>query len=112
MFCPLSFCQLERKESFVSETYQSMDCCHSYMKFPKHFSSMARDFFSKLCVYPATRRYDASTALSHPWITREETQIPMTIKQEVQMFETERNIKESSPCPGEYKVPLEEAGAS
>ena len=76
---------LERLRNFGKQPVDSV-------KFPRHFSSMARDFFSKLCVYPATRRYDAQTALSHPWITREENQIPMTIKQEVQMFETERDL--------------------
>ena len=38
--------------------------------FPSHFSPLAKDFFLKLCSFPATVRYDAQTALSHPWITR------------------------------------------
>ena len=46
----------------------------------------------KLCVSPSSR-YDAQTALQHPWITREEAKIPMTIKQEVQMFEAERDLR-------------------
>lgn len=30
---------------------------------------LAQDFFSKLCAYPPSERYDAKMALSHPWIT-------------------------------------------
>lgn len=51
------------------------------VKLPKsRFSPLAIDFFNKLCVYPQTARYDASTALQHPWITRNENQkIPLTL---------------------------------
>ena len=63
-------------------------------KFPSYFSPLAKDFFLKLCSFPATRRYDAQTALQHPWITRNRNDsIPLTAKQEILMFETERGLR-------------------
>ena len=39
-------------------------------KFPVSFTPLAKDFFLRLCCYPPSERYDAATALQHPWITR------------------------------------------
>ena len=50
-------------------------------KFPNNFSSLAIDFFQKMCSYPQSKRYNAVTALQHPWITRGNSDsIPLTIK--------------------------------
>lgn len=38
--------------------------------FNDNFTPMAKDFFKNLCIYPPSQRYDAATALQHPWITR------------------------------------------
>ena len=64
---------LEKLENFDKQPVDSV-------KFPKNFSALAQDFFTKLCVFPTASRYEAQTALLHPWITREEAKIPMTIK--------------------------------
>ena len=40
--------------------------------FPDTFTPLAKDFFLNLCSYPPSNRYDAITALQHPWITRNE----------------------------------------
>lgn len=60
-------------------------------EFSSNFSPLARDFFLKLCSYPSSSRYDAIRALQHPWITRDlKTQIPMTVNQEIALFDKER----------------------
>ena len=47
--------------------------------FPPHLSPLALDFFTRLCSYPPTLRYDAKSALKHPWITGQvDAQIPLT----------------------------------
>jgi len=52
-------------------------------KFPVCFSELAKDFFMRLCNPNTEIRYNASTALSHPWITRNfESKIPLTIYEE------------------------------
>ena len=38
--------------------------------FPTNFTHLTKDFFLNLCAYPPSLRYDAATALQHPWITR------------------------------------------
>ena len=46
--------------------------------FPESFTPLAKDFFVSLCSYPPSRRYDAPTALQHPWITRNDNdEIPL-----------------------------------
>ena len=46
--------------------------------FPDTLSPLAKDFLTNLCVYPPSQRYDAVTALQHPWITRnDEDEIPL-----------------------------------
>lgn len=47
--------------------------------FTDNFSPLAKDFFLNLVSYPPSQRYDAATALKHPWITRNnENKIPLT----------------------------------
>lgn len=60
-------------------------------QFPDNFTALAKDFFLNLCAYPPSQRYDAVTALQHPWITRNENdKIPLSFKQEFAQFERER----------------------
>lgn len=55
--------------------------------FPDNFSPLAKDFFLKLCSYPPNERYDAQTALLHPWLTRNEKgAIPLTKKDELSSY--------------------------
>ena len=59
--------------------------------FPENFSPLAKDFFSNLCTYPPTKRYDAVTALKHPWITRKVgDEIPLSHQDTIAMYEHER----------------------
>jgi len=63
-------------------------------KFPPRFSRLARDFFVKLCSYPASQRYDARQALKHPWITRtSDDEIPLTQKEQLSLYDTETELR-------------------
>ena len=59
--------------------------------FPASMTTLAKDFFQNLCCFPPSLRYDAQTALQHPWITRNEKDaIPLNQYQEFSLFSTER----------------------
>ena len=63
-------------------------------KFPDHFTELAKDFFLNLCSYPPSQRYDAATALQHPWITRNENdKIPLNYQQEFAYFAQEQQLR-------------------
>lgn len=63
---------------------------------PNKFSTLAQDFFLKLCSYPSSIRYDAERALMHPWITRDLNQeIPLTVNQEIALFDKERKLSQA-----------------
>ena len=47
--------------------------------FPKNFPLIARNLFLKMCKYEACFRYDVNKSLEHPWITRENENIPLTV---------------------------------
>ena len=49
---------------------------------------LAKDFFSKLCAYPPSERYDAKMSLAHPWITGigGKADVPLTRKQKLDIF--------------------------
>ncbi|TNV86078.1 hypothetical protein FGO68_gene3298 [Halteria grandinella] len=68
---------------------------HLQWRFPQNFSELAKDFFSKLCSYPASERYDCKMALEHPWITRKGGQedIPLTRKQKLTIFNRGMDLK-------------------
>jgi serine/threonine protein kinase len=55
--------------------------------------SLAKDFFLKLvCKNPASR-YNASQALSHPWITRKfENSIPLTFEEKLHNFTKQQDL--------------------
>ena len=47
-----------------------------------------------LVAYPPSLRYDAVTALQHPWITRnEDDAIPLNQQQEFLRFQQERQLR-------------------
>jgi len=61
---------------------------------PAQFSDLAFDLFKKLCIYPALERYDAKTALRHPWLTGNSNgDIPLTYKQQIQNFDSELALR-------------------
>ena len=47
--------------------------------FPKGFPLIARNLFLKMCKYEPCFRYDIKKSLNHPWITRENNNIPLTV---------------------------------
>ena len=47
--------------------------------FPKNFPLIARNLFLKMCKYEPCFRYDINKSLEHPWITRENHNIPLTV---------------------------------
>ena len=47
--------------------------------FPKNFPIIARNIFLKMCKYEPCFRYDVNKSLNHPWITRENKNIPLTV---------------------------------
>ena len=47
--------------------------------FPKEFPLIARNIFLKMCKYEPCFRYDVNKLLNHPWITRENNNIPLTV---------------------------------
>ena len=47
--------------------------------FPKNFPIIARNIFLKMCKYEPCSRYDVNKSLNHPWITRENKNIPLTV---------------------------------
>eukprot|EP00347_Sterkiella_histriomuscorum_P018930 403343621 len=62
--------------------------------FPPNFSNLSIDFFKKLCSQSPSERYDARSALKHPWITGIfDAEIPLTNKQQIQQFDSEQGLR-------------------
>jgi len=51
--------------------------------FPKQFTDLAKDFFLKLMKTNPFERYIAKEALSHPWITRVASKIPLSYAENI-----------------------------
>lgn len=65
-------------------------------EFTDNFSPLAKDFFLKLCSYPPNSRYDAQTALQHPWLTRNfRDEIPLTKTEEVMSYAAEVDLRKA-----------------
>ena len=62
--------------------------------FPEYFPSIARNLFLKMCKYEPCFRYDVSRALNHPWITRQNKLVPLTIFDNLKKEEKINNFKE------------------
>lgn len=81
-------------QSYFFEKLQYFPMNSYPWKFPPRFSRLARDFFVKLCSYPASQRYDARQALKHPWITRtSDDEIPLTQKEQLSLYDTETELR-------------------
>ena len=63
-------------------------------KFPTHFPPVARNLFLKMCKYEPCFRYDVIRALNHPWITRKNSPIPLTVLENIHKEEKINNFKE------------------
>ena len=62
--------------------------------FPEFFPPIARNLFLKMCKYEPCFRYDVSRALNHPWITRQNKLVPLTIFENIKKEEKINNFKE------------------
>jgi len=63
--------------------------------FPSDLSALARNFFFRLTKFQSYKRYSATEALKHPWITRRnETKIPLTMPELMGNYELEGNLKQ------------------
>jgi len=57
------------------------------------YSDMARDFFSRVCHPKPNHRYNAATALRHPWITGNmEDSIPLKLNMNLEMCEELKRV--------------------
>lgn len=73
---------------------ESEDDAQSYLpklknpqwQFPEHFPSLARDLFMRMACPIAINRYSAEEALRHPWITRQQAEIPLTYIERLNRF--------------------------
>lgn len=57
-----------------------------HWEFPDDFPTFARDLFLRMASMHAIDRYSAEEALRHPWITRQETDIPLTYIERLNHF--------------------------
>ena len=62
--------------------------------FPNHFPLIARNIFLKMCKYEPCFRYNVTKSLDHPWITRQNINIPLTVIEDLQKEEKIKNFKE------------------
>jgi serine/threonine protein kinase len=62
--------------------------------FPNHFPLLARNIFLKMCKYEPCSRYNVIKALEHPWITRKNKNIPLTVIEEAQKKDKINTFKE------------------
>jgi serine/threonine protein kinase len=74
------------KEGETDEDYLPKLTCLNW-EFSTQFSPLAKDFFLKLCNKDPCNRYDAITALNHPWITRDFcAPIPRSLNEQMKEF--------------------------
>ena len=62
--------------------------------FPNYFPLIARNIFLKMCKYDPCFRYNVSKSLNHPWITRKNTNIPLTVIEDIQKKDKINTFKE------------------
>ena len=62
--------------------------------FPKNFPLIARNLFLKLAKYEPCFRYNVNNSLSHPWITRINKQIPLTVIEDLLKKDKIKTFKE------------------
>ena len=62
-------------------------------EFTEDFSPLARQLFLHMTNMQPLERYTADQALRHPWITREETEIPKTYLERIADYNAESQLK-------------------
>ena len=62
--------------------------------FPNYFPLIARNIFLKMCKYEPCFRYNVTKSLNHPWITRKNINIPLTVIEDLQKEDKINNFKE------------------
>jgi calcium/calmodulin-dependent protein kinase I len=61
--------------------------------FGKGFSPLARDLFERMVAVEPLERYTADQVLRHPWITRQNDEIPRTFVERVQTYNDQSRFK-------------------
>jgi len=67
------------KQGMTFEGYSELLKNGTGWRFPDCFPLLARNLFLKMCKFDKYRRYEGQRALIHPWITRTNTPIPLTL---------------------------------
>ena len=62
--------------------------------FPKNFPLIARNLFLKLAKFEPCFRYSVTNSLNHPWITRSNKEIPLTVIEDLQKKDKIKTFKE------------------
>ena len=79
----------DNKESFLKNLKENKP-----LKFDNKISLMAKHLIKKLLEYDPIKRYKASDALKHPWITRNsEDKIPLSFNEQLNNYNTINNAK-------------------
>jgi len=70
------------------------DLAHS-VNFPSALTGLSRNLYSRLTKFQSVKRYTATEALGHPWITRRhDTSIPLTVPERMNNMELEGKLKQ------------------
>ena len=79
----------DNKESFLKNLKENKS-----LKFDNKISLMAKHLIKKLLEYDPIKRYKASDALKHPWITRNsEDKIPLSFNEQLNNYNNINNAK-------------------
>lgn len=62
-------------------------------EFPEDFPPLAQNLFLRMVCLHAIDRYSAEEALRHPWITREQTDIPLTYIERLNHFNQSSHLR-------------------
>ena len=77
------------KKEFIEDIKSKIN-----FSFPKYFPLIARNFFLKMCKYEPCFRYNVTKSLNHPWITRQNINIPLTVIEDLQKKDKINNFKD------------------
>lgn len=76
----------------TSESY-TLKLKNPQWKFPEKFSELAKNLFLRLVEMIPLERYSASQALSHPWISRQDTKAPLTTFEKFKIYGEHLKLK-------------------
>lgn len=76
------------------ETLRAKILCPKWSLPCQVFNSMAKDLFMKLVHIEPSKRYSASQAVMHPWLSQKTgVAVPLTINEIYRLFPTKKNLK-------------------